>query len=209
MARGIEANGNEIKLSRKRMGWTQEQLAAEADCAARTIRAAEQGKRVDATTLYAIATALSVSVETLSVIPVTSATCQNRNKETVTKWVDAYIGHDLELLLSLHHPDTVLELPGTAPILSKSRWEGLEELREHLTNDVMKVFEFQNVQQQQLDAVDDLVFHRSVMTGLIRANGASVTAAYFNEFRFLDDKIIWRRTVSDLSEVKENLPKSP
>ena len=102
----------------------------------------------------------------------------------------------------------MLELPGTASILSKSRWKGLEELREHLTQDVMNVFEFQNVQQQQLDAVDDLVFHRSVMTLVIRANGESVTAAYFNEFRFQDEKIIWRRTVSDLSEVKENLPKS-
>jgi transcriptional regulator with XRE-family HTH domain len=60
-----KANGEEIRRRRKRQGLTQEKVAEAAELNVRTIRRAEEGKRMSARTLDRIAQALGAQAEAL------------------------------------------------------------------------------------------------------------------------------------------------
>ena len=63
--RGVTANGEVIRAERIARGLTQEKLATLAGLDVKTVRKAEHGKRLDATTLAHIAKALRVELSRL------------------------------------------------------------------------------------------------------------------------------------------------
>lgn len=87
--RGIESNGEAIREKRKALGMTQEQLAARCDYSVRTIRSAENGSRIDVTTLSGIGNALSVPVHFVSAA-VSDANEMEQNRQTAMEWEDAF-----------------------------------------------------------------------------------------------------------------------
>jgi len=60
--RGLTPVGDVIRDRRKALGWTQEQLATRVRCNSRTVRNAEQGKRIDGKMLGTIAVVLKIAL---------------------------------------------------------------------------------------------------------------------------------------------------
>jgi len=197
--RGFEANGAAIRELRKLRGWKQEDLAAAANCAVRTIGSAEHGKAIDPATLARIAAALEVS---LPDVLIADTAKQQRNIQTVREWVRLWTEGDLEGILKLHHPETTLELPGAGSmpgVPENPKFQGLDELREHLAY-VFTILQLQEVLEEQFDAKGNLVFHRneSVFQGC--ETGKSAVTKFYNEFHFDEEGlIIHRMTISELS----------
>ena len=200
--RGQLSNGETIRQLRKLKGFTQEQLAEAAGCATRTIRNVEQSKLIDIKTLQKIAVVLVVPLATISVFDsVSEEDQQQRHIGILHEWFEAFLESDIPRLLTFHHPETVLELPGagTMPGIPESAiFTGLEALREHFTI-VFSQFCFLRVLQQTFDAKGDLVFHRSTTTLRGIETGKEATVKFYNEFEFRDGLIIRRMTISDLA----------
>lgn len=196
--RGIKTNGDRICDLRKAVGWTQEELAAAADCATRTLRNAEQGKAIDAATLAKVATALGVSISEVSAH---ESPQQQRNIDITKQWKQAFIDADVDRLLSLHHPDTVLELPdaeGLPHITPTATFRGLKELRRHFEG-VFSDFRWLESYDDVYDAKDSLVFHRnrSLFRGV--KTGRETISKFYNELEFADGLIIRRLSMADLA----------
>jgi len=195
--RGLTPAGDVIRDRRKVLGWTQVQLAIHVRCDSRTVRNAEQGKRIDGNTLSAIALAMDL---TLPEISVSEENQQQRHIEIVREWDEAFCEADIPCLLAFHHPETVLELPGaeTIPgIPETASFKGLDALREHFIQ-TFSMFSLVEVLEQQLDAIGDKVFHRSTATLRGNETGREVIMKFYNEFEFCDGLIIHRVTISDL-----------
>jgi len=195
--RGLTPAGDVIRDRRKVLGWTQEELATRVRCNSRTVRNAEQGKRIDGNTLSAIAKAMDM---TLPEISVSEENQQQRHIEIVHEWIEAFFEADIPRLLAFHHPETELELPGagTMPgIPETATFKGLEALREHFTS-IFSMLRFIRILEQTFDTQGALVFHRS--TAIMRGNdtGREATTKFYNEFEFRDGLILRRVTISDL-----------
>ena len=201
--RGIKTNGESIRKHRKALGLTQEQLAARCDCSTRTIRSAENGSRVDMTTLSRLANAFAVSIHSLS-LDVTDDQDMERNRRIAMEWEDAFFHSDLERLLALHHPDAETVLPGSEGMPAGGNFLGLDQLRDHFRG-VFETFEYLENHSNEFTAVGEKVFQRSHSTWRVKANNQQFTSTFINEFSFKDGKIIHRLTVSDLTDVHEAL----
>lgn len=196
-ARGLRPNGGQIRSLRRTLGLTQEQFAASCDCTPRTIRSAEKGNALDASTLSRLAKALRVPVPLLCAEIIDSAEI-DRNRQIAMEWEDAFFHADLERLLSLHHPDVITELPGSHDLPGGGDFIGIDQLRAHL-KDVFSTFRYLTNNDVEFTAAGNKVFQRSHSTWQFLPAQKEFTSVFINEFTFQDSMIVHRRSVSDLS----------
>jgi transcriptional regulator with XRE-family HTH domain len=112
LMRGTTANGKLVHAARVSRGLTQEQLASLAGVDAKTIRKAEQGKRLDARTLARLALALEMDLEQL-VRGAPTDMGQAARRRTAEKWVRAWDAQDLAGVMACYHADLPDNAPGT------------------------------------------------------------------------------------------------
>ena len=197
--RGLTANSAAIRQLRKAKAWTQEDLAAACRCSSRTIRNAERGDRIDTSIVAVIAERLETSIATITESMAADPSPTQQNVKIVQEWLGAFMAADIQRIAPLHHPETTLELPGTEGMPGGGHFAGHEQVRDHLL-EVFSIFEPLLAADEEFDAVDNLVFHRSTMTGKNRNTGYEFASRYFNEFEFQDGLIMRRMTISDLTE---------
>lgn len=113
--RGVAVDGEFVKERRRTLGLTQESLAIRVDCDVRTIRNAERGNNVDATTLKAIATALDVA---LSDVAKTKSfdRSDRENVACIQRWQAAFFAGDVESLVGTYATEGSLQLPSAQPV---------------------------------------------------------------------------------------------
>jgi transcriptional regulator with XRE-family HTH domain len=91
--RGVQTNGEAVKLARLRRGMNQDDVAHQADLDVKTVRKAEQGKRLDIPTVARIAQVLNVdllSLITLSNEPIEPVDPPNlQQAKTFVRWYDS------------------------------------------------------------------------------------------------------------------------
>ena len=204
LMRGIETKGDVIRQARISLGWTQEELAHQSGCAARTVRSAEKNQRLDLETVNLISAALALPISEIANSPATSDELQKSHIEIVLDWQDANEAADIERILAFHSADTILELPDTANMPAGGDFDGIDQLRNHLT-ELFTVFRIKSVADVNIDACGQLVFHRTTTTVASVATGKKSTTRFLNEFEFADRKICRRTAISDLSGLKEIL----
>jgi transcriptional regulator with XRE-family HTH domain len=200
--RGINANGTVIRQARQALGWTQEKFASACDCSTRTVRSAEQGKSLDINTLRLLAGVLDLSVADVSVSPCDNLSTCERNMEIVRQWRAAFFDRDVERILSFHHPDSVLILPGTEDLPHGGNCAGLEQLRAYYAG-VFSMSRFEIMHDERIDAFENLVFHRATVTARILPTDKTFRTTHVNQFQFEDELIIHRETVADYSKLRE------
>ncbi|GEM_PF-3147684 len=110
--RGVIVNGAEIQKVRLSCGLTQEQLAKNADVDVKTVRKAEQGKRLDLGTLTRLARALGTELHRLRIATPSGTELEIIRRDRVLQWHRAWESHDMVALLDGYHHDAILSLPG-------------------------------------------------------------------------------------------------
>jgi transcriptional regulator with XRE-family HTH domain len=127
--RGVAVNGAMFLRARTQRGLTQEELARLARVDAKTIRKAEQGKRLDLIPLTRVARVLDTDVRLL-ILPNGSVPSHHEKlRNVVVTWSRAFDDCDMETLLALYHDDAVLRLPGGPNIPFGGMFQGKEEIR--------------------------------------------------------------------------------
>src|SRR5262245_52335069 len=99
--RGALADGQRVTATRVARGHTQEQLAALAELDVKTVRKAEQGKRLDIETLSRLAAALDVELNRLVRAGGTHA--EGAAREVVMRWPALWDAQDADAMLALYH----------------------------------------------------------------------------------------------------------
>jgi transcriptional regulator with XRE-family HTH domain len=127
--RGAQANGEQIQAARSARGMTQEQLASLAGIDVRTIRKAEQGRRVDLGTLTRISFSLDIDVGSLIVRTRSPEELGIRRRDAVRRWHHGWETHDVQTLLNVYHEGAVLHLPGEPDIPFAGEHRGKEAIR--------------------------------------------------------------------------------
>jgi transcriptional regulator with XRE-family HTH domain len=127
--RGAYADGERIRTARVGRGLTQEQLATRADVDVKTVRKAEQGKRLDVGTLARIALALGADVRSLVRASNPESDLQSARRRAVECWQAAWDARDMEAILALYHEDAVLHLPGGPHIAFSGAYRGKNQIR--------------------------------------------------------------------------------
>src|SRR5262245_9501775 len=126
--RGVVAQGAEILAARVNRGLTQEDLARIARVDVKTVRKAEQGKRLDLVPLARLANSLDTDIRLLIVPNDKEMARQVNRRDVVLQWHHAFDAHDIDTLLSLYHDDAVLRLPGSSSILFGGLSKGKEAI---------------------------------------------------------------------------------
>lgn len=127
--RGTIADGPALRAARTSRGLTQEQLAARAQIDVKTVRKAEQGKRLDLGTLTQIAFALDVELNQIIHLSPSETEVQVRRRDVVLRWLRAWEVRDLDALVALHHEHVVMHLPGGPGIPFSGTFRGHAEFR--------------------------------------------------------------------------------
>jgi transcriptional regulator with XRE-family HTH domain len=127
--RGAIANGEYLQAVRVTRALTQEQLATLADVDVKTVRKAEQGKRLDVGTLARLALALGTELHRIIRGPTPLADLQTARRITVEKWRAAWDARDFEALLALYDDRIVLHLPGGPHLAWGGEFHGKEAIR--------------------------------------------------------------------------------
>ncbi|KAA1260456.1 RNA polymerase factor sigma-70 [Rubripirellula obstinata] len=197
--RGILANGVQIRSLRKAQAMTQEDLASRADLDVKTIRKAETKKqRVDLSVLVAIADALGIAHQSISIDDQLNVLTPEQLIALVHQWNDAWLRCDIDAIVSMHTEDTVMVLPGTEDFPDAKNSQGLEELRVFLTN-LFPQFQISEIDQStlQIDVSGNHVFQRTNATITHVPSGRAYTTRHVHEIEFRGDKIAHRITVAD------------
>jgi transcriptional regulator with XRE-family HTH domain len=127
--RGKPVHGDRIHDLRKAQGMTQEQLAEKAGLDVKTVRKAEQGRRLDLGTITKLCLVLQTELRHL-IRPTRSAReLEIRRRDIVINWQRALDARELDGLLSCYHDDAVLHLPGAPQIPFGGTFRGHEEIR--------------------------------------------------------------------------------
>ncbi len=128
--RGTFADGQQLVAARQARGLTQEQLATKAGLDVKTVRKAEQGKRLDITTLSRLAVALDVELYRLVQGSQFEADGELARREVVLRWYRAWDTRDADTLGALYHDDAVLYLPGDPTIPFGGTFRGRAAIRQ-------------------------------------------------------------------------------
>jgi hypothetical protein len=186
---------------------TQESLAAIAQADVKTIRKAESsGKRIDLKVIVGIAHALQTEPDELIVrqpIGVASAECL---VERVKQWSDAFVRADIDSLLKLHTPDSILELPGSDDLPEAGFYQGLEALAEHFSK-MFSLFRLRHMISDSLKhhVSDNFVFMRVTVEFEYLPAAKTYQAIHFNEFEFEGDLIRRRVSSADYGDLRKLL----
>ncbi len=120
IVRGVPTNVRSLLEARLKQGLTQEQLSSKAELDVKTVRNAEQGKRIDLETIARLADVLGIRLsDALSQVDsiahsnlVDGHKQVNEHKQIVEKWQMAWNSCDSDGLASFYHPNATLYLPG-------------------------------------------------------------------------------------------------
>ena len=123
--RGQAPQGHRIRHFRKAHGWTQEQLAAAANCDVKTIRNAEASRRLRISTLNRIATALSIDLTEL--LDDSGA----HHEEWIGRWVSAFNERKVDQLVGFYHHRATLNLPSKIAFPGSGMFRGPSRIVEH------------------------------------------------------------------------------
>src|SRR5262249_36142504 len=123
------ADGKQILAARLQRGLTQEQLATMAHLDVKTVRKAEQGKRLDLGPLNRIASVLQTDLAKLIRRRRSGTKTRSRRKEIVVRWHQIWDDQDGEALAALYHERAVLHLPGDPNIPFAGTFRGRDEIR--------------------------------------------------------------------------------
>jgi transcriptional regulator with XRE-family HTH domain len=127
--RGVLANGSAIVAFRLERGLTQDQLAAEARLDVKTIRKAEQGQRIDASTLSRLSMALGADLSRLIANSTAAPDEQLSWRDIILRWREVWEAHDMEGMLPYYHPDATVTLPGGPALPIGGAFRGRDEIR--------------------------------------------------------------------------------
>lgn len=128
--RGTTVNGDLIRDLRKAQGWTQEQLAEQAGLDVKTVRSAEQSKRLDLGSLTKLCLVLPSELRKLTVRPSRSARDREiHRRDAVIDWQRAFNNRDLDGLLRCYHEEAALHMPGAPVIPFGGDYRGHKSLR--------------------------------------------------------------------------------
>jgi transcriptional regulator with XRE-family HTH domain len=115
--RGKPVHGDRVRDLRKAQGMTQEQLAEKAGLDVKTVRKAEQGRRLDLGTITKLCFVLKTDLRHLIRPSRSARELEIRRRDVVIHWQRAFNDRDLDGLKGCYHGDAVLHLPG-APLIS-------------------------------------------------------------------------------------------
>ena len=166
----------------------------------------EQSERVDIATLANVADALGVQVSAVAFHSGenTSVDTSKRLKQLTIAWEEAYMSCDVDRILAFHHPDTVLELPGSDDLTAGGTFRGIDQLRAHLES-AFQCFRVVEVHERKMHVVENLVFYRPILTLLVVPKGTKFTIRFLNEIEFRGDKICRRMTLTDWGVYRAHL----
>ncbi len=205
--RGKLTRGVEIRQWREAAGLTQQDLSEAADLDVKTIRKAEAiDGRIDWRVVVAISTALGREPSDLIVSEPTECPTPERLIELVRKWQDAMMQADIPQLLSLHTPDTVVELPGALDLPGGQTVVGLEEL-DRMLQYLLSILRLRHVvpESLQFHVSENFVFMRSVADIEYLPIGKSYRARHINEFEFEGELVKKRVTIADYEPFRQLL----
>jgi transcriptional regulator with XRE-family HTH domain len=188
--RGIQLNGPAIKQHRKSLGLTQQRLAFQAECDTKTIRKAENSKRVDVDTALRIATALGVAIGELVESP--SAERQQQNTQVAETWVEAFNARDPEAVADCFHKDGAIHVLAEPSIPGAGEFRGREQVRQWAQT-TFETFHSEPVTRDMyaVDAVRDYVFLRvENVTVKCLPSGKQTKASAMWEFTIRGGKIV-------------------
>lgn len=203
--RGVIPNSELIRRLRESAQMTQESLAAIAQADVKTIRKAEtSGKRVDLKVIVGIAHALQIGPDELIVRKPVGALSAEYLVERVKQWNEAFMRADIDSLLKLHTPDTVLELPGSDDLPVAGRYQGLDALAQHF----FKMFSLLRLRRMISDSPkyhvsDNFVFMRVTAEFEYLPAAKTYQAIHFSEFEFEGDLIRRRISSADYGELRQ------
>lgn len=204
--RGVEVDGLLIRRLRIASGLTQSDLATRVDCDEKTVRKAESNKgRIDVRLAVTIAEHLNCEPVLIIKCAEESSVQVLRNKEIVLAWNDAYVESDVERIMSLHHENSILEIPGSEGLPAGGNYSGIGQIRSHMI-EMFSLFKLVHVSEVGFDlhAFDDVAFLRSTATFRFLPNDKEFTARFLNEFQFKDGRIFRRVSISDLTGFRES-----
>ena len=187
--RGALANGEQLQAARLGRGLTQEQLAALAEVDVKTVRKAEQGKRLDLGTLTQLAFSLDVELNQIIVPSPSETEVQIRRRDVVLRWLRAWEARDLEALVALHHEDGVVHLPGGPNIPFSGTFRGKAEIR-RLHEIAWSTCQTESTPREDfsvLVADDNVIMHGRM--GLRLPNGEVTKLSAVHIYRFEGDLI--------------------
>jgi transcriptional regulator with XRE-family HTH domain len=195
--RGAIAEGERIRTTRISRGLTQEQLAARADMDVKTVRKAEQGKRLDAGTLSRLAIALGVQVQTLVRGAADESAAQAFRRNVVERWQAGWDARDIDAIMTLYHDRAELHLPGGPQIPFSGVHRGKTAIRRAIE---LAWATAQTVPQQPEDyslivSGDSVVLHGR--RGLQSPGGEAVWLSNIHVFTFEGGLIVEQRVDYD------------
>lgn len=206
--RGVVSHGERIRNARIAHGLTQEQLAARADVDVKTIRKAEQGKRLDVDTLARLARALQIEVGEVVARGSSSDGPEEVRRQVVQSWVAAWDAQDIEALLALYHDDAVMHLPSGPGNPFGGRFAGKAAIRQcnQQAWDTIKTLPARDG-DFSIVVVDDT----AVLQGTKRIclpDGREVPLTSIHMYKFAGDRIIEMRVEYDTLAV-DRLSREP
>jgi len=205
--RGLNPQGDAVRSARKALGLTQEALALRAACDVKTIRSAEKGARIDASTLNRIADALQRPTASLLSAADVPAAQLEANIRLYWQWQAASNRRGIEGMLACYHPDATVNIAGADDLPGGGEFQGLDAIREQWTA-AQEAFETDELtpDQVQVDAMADLVFARALGRARVRATGVEFTSFGVQEFLIKDDKILRHTIVVDTAAIRRSMP---
>ena len=135
--RGKPVHGDRIHNLRKAHGMTQEQLADSAGLDVKTVRKAEQGRRLDLGTITKLCFVLQTDLLHLIRPSRSAQELEIRRRDVVIHWQRAFNGRDLHGVSGCYHDEAVLYLPGAPLISFGGVFRGHKEIR-HATQSFWK-----------------------------------------------------------------------
>src|SRR6476659_113539 len=127
--RGIQVDGPAVVARRTKQALSQNSLSSLARVDVKTVRSAEQGKRLDAETIARLAAALDCDVSELVLSDVPSRQ-RDTWRQVVVDWQRLFDEHDGEGMAALYHEEAVLVLPGDPNVPFGGTFRGRAEIRQ-------------------------------------------------------------------------------
>ncbi|MGD9637205.1 MAG: nuclear transport factor 2 family protein [Pirellulales bacterium] len=208
--RGVEVHGAELRRRRKELGLTQESLAHSAQCDIKTIRNAEGGRRLDASTVKRIADVVELPLRAIIVEEEISQRVAERNAQLFHDWQAASNRRDVEAMLELYQDDAVVVIPGANDLPGGGEHRGKEAIGRQW-HEAFEAFLTEELtpDRYKLDAVGDYVFARGTATAVVRATGQSFTGMAIHELQIQDGKILRHTIVVDTTDMRRCLSPAP
>jgi ketosteroid isomerase-like protein len=180
---------------------TQEQLAESAGLDVKTVRKAEQGKRLDLGTITKLCFALQTDLRHLVQPGRSAADREIRQRDVVISWQRAFNARGLDGLLRCYHEEAVLHLPGAPQIPFGGTFRGHKAIR-GASQLLWKTCDTQLLDDKDykiLVAGDTAVVQGQ--QGLRLPDGRHSSLHYVQVLQFADDRIVDHRVDYDTLNV--------